>query len=99
MTKILGSNDVTFISRPKQERHRRRVLEPVLFAQVNKDAWELYVCVYRDGEFRRIALPLEQARRFLAEQLDRITAAIKVAEVGVKDRVTQVKANPEEEAR
>lgn len=78
MTKILRSTDVSFISRPRPERRRRyrRVLEPIVYARVWEEMWELYVCVYRAGEFRRIAMPLDQARQFLAEQLDRVTAAI-----------------------
>lgn len=78
MAKILCGEDVTFISVPKREK-RGRVLEPVILPRLTETAWELYVCVYREGEFRRIVMPLEQARMFLTDELNRVTTAIATA--------------------
>lgn len=79
MTKILHPEDVTFISVSKREK-RGRVLEPIILPRLTDTTWELYVCVYREGEFRRIVMPLEQARTFLADELNRVMAALAAVE-------------------
>jgi hypothetical protein len=77
-TRVLHPSDVTLVSRPQREK-RGRVLDPVVFARTSNTMWELYVCVYREGEFRRIAMPLTQAREFLTDQLNRVLAAAATA--------------------
>lgn len=73
--RIIRPEDVTFVSVPKAEKHGR-VLQPVVFTRTSETMWELYVCVYREGEFRRLAMPLTQAREFLTDELNRVMAAI-----------------------
>ena len=65
---------MTYVSRSKTEK-RGRVLEPVIFTRTSEKSWELYVCVYREGEFRRIAMPLAQAKAFLTDELNRVMSA------------------------
>lgn len=88
--KILRSDGVTAIFRSKPEKHRRRVLEPKLFARTTDTEWELYLCIYRDGEFRRVAMPLEKAKEFLTTELRQVTDAIDAS----KDRHTAKEENP-----
>lgn len=71
MTKILGK--VSVIARGKKD---PRPLEPSIFAKVEGEYWAFYVCVHRDGEYRRIALPLQAAQVFLQEQLGEVQEAL-----------------------
>lgn len=76
--RILAPEDVTLVSRPRREK-RKRVPRPVIYTRTTDSEWEMNVCVYREGEFRRLAMPLEQAREFLTKELDRVRVAIEKA--------------------
>lgn len=73
--RILRSEDVTLITRPRPEK-RGRVRQPVIFTRTDNREWELNICIYRDGDFRRLAMPLRQARDFLTNELANVENAL-----------------------
>ena len=88
--RILRSDEVTIIFRPKTEK-RGRVHQPAIYPRIDGGEWEMNVCVYREGEFRRLAMPLRQAKEFLTDELSRVTAALAVQ--NPRDREKEGKDN------
>jgi len=68
MTKVLRQTKARSFSPRKRG---GRPLEPQVFARLEPgragQVWALYVCIHKDGEFRRIEFDLQSAERFLTD--------------------------------
>jgi len=68
MTKILHQTKLRSFSPRKKG---KRPLEPQVFARVEPgrtgQVWAMYVCIHKQGEFRRIEFDLQSAERFLTD--------------------------------
>lgn len=70
------------------EKGKKRPVEPQLFARVEefegRREWALYVCVHREGEFRRLPFMLRNIRGWLRRCLDEVDEALEAESDGIR---------------
>jgi hypothetical protein len=78
MTRVLRDQEVLGFTRPKPSKKHQRVEEPEVYTRLDPvhRIWEFYFCIYRDGRFARIDMPLAQAKQFLSDELVKVQTAL-----------------------